>query len=379
MSVPLEFTGERFLPGVEGEIAHEHWHRYAFARRFAAGRRVADIACGEGYGSALLAEIAESVVGVDIDAASIEHARNAYRSRPSLRFAEGSASALPLSDACVDVVVSFETLEHLPAEAQPRMIAEFARVLAPGGMLVISSPNRPEYSEARNFVNPFHLHELDREELAQLLGSAFPAQRWFRQRRYVGSALWGEANAETSEQLVGDGVSVDAAPPPPAMYFVVVAARDAAALPPLVPGVSMFTDRDDREIRRLDAQAGEIRRQDALVKERDAALDRQTQHILHLERLVAERERLVEERDRQFVELASARDAAQQALDGATARHGFEVADFRQQIAALDEERRRLEKAIAAQERIIAYRQSARWWVALPFLRIKLLWKRFRT
>lgn len=370
--VPLEFTGERFLPGVEGEIAHEHWHRYAFARRFVAGRRVADIACGEGYGSALLAAVAKSVVGVDIDAASIEHARNAYRSWPTLRFVEASASALPLADASVDVVVSFETLEHLPAEAQPRMIAEFARVLAPEGVLVISSPNRPEYSDARNFVNPFHLHELDRGELAQLLAGAFPAQRWFRQRRYIGSALWGEADAETSEQLVGDGASVAVAVPPPAMYFVVVAARDAAVFPRRVPGVSMFTDRDEREIRRLDAQAGEILRQDALVKERDAALTRQTEHILHLERLVAERERLVEERDRQVVEFANARDAAQQALDAATARH-------RQQIDALDEERRRLEKAIAAQERIIVYRQSARWWVALPFLRIKLLWKRLRS
>ena len=372
MTVPLEFTGERFLPGLEGEIAHEHWHRYAFARRFVAGRRVADVACGEGYGSAVLAAVAESVVGVDIDAASIEHARNAYRSWPTLRFVEGSASALPLPDASVDVVVSFETLEHLPSEAQPLMIAEFARVLAPAGVLVISSPNRPEYSDARNFVNPFHLHELDRVELTQLLEGAFPAQRWFRQRRYIGSALWGESDAEPSEMLVGDGSSVTAATPPPAVYFVVVAARDAAALPAQVPGMSMFTDRDEREVRRLDAQAGEILRQDALVKERDAALTRQTEHILHLERLV-------EERDRQFVELERAREAAQQALDAATARHGFEVADYRQQIDALDEERRRLEKAIAAQERIIAYRQSARWWFALPFLRIKLLWKRLRS
>ena len=81
MSADLEFTGERYVPGTAGEIAHEHWHRYAFARRFVAGRRVADVACGEGYGSALLAESAATVVGIDIDAATLAHARSTYASR----------------------------------------------------------------------------------------------------------------------------------------------------------------------------------------------------------------------------------------------------------------------------------------------------------
>src|SRR6266403_4168752 len=75
MEIP--FTGERFLPGCAGEIAYEHWHRYAFARRFATGKRVLDAACGEGYGTALLSKVASAVVGVDIDAATVAHARAA--------------------------------------------------------------------------------------------------------------------------------------------------------------------------------------------------------------------------------------------------------------------------------------------------------------
>jgi SAM-dependent methyltransferase len=358
MSVPLDFTGERFIPGLPGEIAHEHWHRYAFARRFVAGRRTADVACGEGYGSALLAGVAQSVVGVDIDAASIVHARAAYGTQSNLRFLEGSAAALPLPDAVVDAVVSFETLEHLEAADQPRMIAEFARVLAPGGLLVISSPNRAEYSDARGYVNPFHLHELDREGLARLLGSAFPALRWFRQRRHLGSALWGEDATGSTEHLAGDGRSVAAAEAPEAMYFVVIAAREAAALPPPEPALSLFIDRDEGEWKRIDAQAREVMRQDALVKERDAALDRQAGHIHHLENLVAERDRRLAE-----AELA------------ARAR----IADLEQQVQALSDERQRLEGAISAQERIIAYRQSARWWLALPYVRVKLLWRRLRN
>src|SRR5512141_2447359 len=124
-----EFTGERFLPGAGGgDIAYEHCHRYAFARRFAAGRRVLDAACGEGYGTALLGAVAADATGVDIDAASIAHARATYGGRANVRFATGSVAALPFATASFDVVVSFETIEHLAADEQPAMLAEIARV-----------------------------------------------------------------------------------------------------------------------------------------------------------------------------------------------------------------------------------------------------------
>src|SRR2546421_11896747 len=103
ISTPLttipEFTGERFLPSCSGEIAYEHWHRYFFARRFVAGRRVLDAACGEGYGSALLSEGASDVVGVDIDAATVAHARANYPGRGNLRFVAGTLVGLPLPEA----------------------------------------------------------------------------------------------------------------------------------------------------------------------------------------------------------------------------------------------------------------------------------------
>ena len=96
MPSDLEFTGERFVPGIAGEIAHEHWHRYAFARRYVTGKRVLDAACGEGYGSALLAGLAAQVTGIDIDAAAIAHARASYAAVANVRFEEGSAATLPL-------------------------------------------------------------------------------------------------------------------------------------------------------------------------------------------------------------------------------------------------------------------------------------------
>jgi len=372
----LEFTGERFVPGTLGEIAHEHWHRYAFARRFVAGRRVADVACGEGYGSALLARDARDTVGVDIDPHAIAHATAGYGTVPNLRFATGSATALPLPPGSRDVVVSFETIEHLPRAAQAGMIAEFARVLTPEGLLVMSSPNRPQYSEARDYHNPFHEHELDRAELEALLASAFPACRWFRQRRYLGSALWSEDAGEGYEALRGDARTVDPAAAPEAMYVVVVAARTQDALPASFPALSLFSDADDAEWERLEAQAREVMRLDALLKSRDDALAAQGAHVVHLEGLVAYRDGIIAERDAQLVAASEAHVQATSALRADLARASTELGSARQAGEALEAERQRLERAIAAQERIIAYRQSARWWMQLPWLRVRNLWQK---
>jgi len=376
MSHPLEFTGERFLPGTEGEIAHEHWHRYAFARGFVAGKRVLDVACGEGYGSALLSEVADSVVGVDIDNATIQHATEAYPARRNLRFVEGGATALPLAPASVDAIVSFETVEHLDAADQQSMIAEFARVLAPGGLLVLSSPNRPEYSDARQYTNPFHRHELDRDELGRLLDGAFQARRWYRQRRYFGSALWAEEKSGAFESFTADEQGATPSPMPAALYFVVIAARSEADLPEHRPALSLLCDRGDREWRRIEEQSREVLRLDALLRDRDAALDRQTAHIQHLEALVAERDRLVAARDAQLGAAEAALTDTRSALAQASTALATESESAREAAAAYQAECGRLERALTAQERIIAYRQSARWWVALPWLRIRLLWKR---
>ena len=354
MSADLPFTGERYVPGTAGEIAHEHWHRYVFARSFVAGRRVLDVACGEGYGSALLGAAAMQVTGVDIDPHTLAHARATYADRGNVAFVEGSAAALPVADASIDVVVSFETIEHLEESDQPRMLAEFDRVLAPEGVLILSSPNRPQYSEARNYVNPFHLHELDRDELARLVAPLFPAQRWHRPRRYLGSALWCEESNGQYEAAVGDAMDAVRALPPEAMYFVVVAARTAAALPESFRALSLFTDSNDAELKRVEHEAHEVMRLDGLLRTRDEEFRDQVRHSHELEAMVAHRDDVIAERAR-----------AEAAL--------------RQELATVTTERDRLRSEVAAQERIILYRQSVRWWFRLPFVRARWLWQRIRA
>ena len=102
----MDFTGERYVPEMEGQIKYEHLHRYALCLKLVAGKAVLDIASGEGYGAALLATVAKSVTGVDIDASSVDHANHLYY-KPNLTFLVGSCEKVPLSDNSFDVVTSF--------------------------------------------------------------------------------------------------------------------------------------------------------------------------------------------------------------------------------------------------------------------------------
>jgi ubiquinone/menaquinone biosynthesis C-methylase UbiE len=367
------FTGERFLPACTGEIAYEHWHRYAFARRFAAGKRVLDAACGEGYGSALLGTVTTSVVGVDIDASAIAHASERYGEGDRVRFVTGSCSALPLPDASVDAVVSFETIEHLDAADQPKMLAEFARVLTPDGLLVISSPNKRLYSDVRGYVNEFHRHELYRDGLAALLAESFPAQSWYHQRVTPWSAIWPEHPAGGAEAWLGDASGVASYKPTEGMYFVVVAARSVTAVLPVAPG-SLFADADDTELKRNESNAREVLRLDALLREHIATIDRQTGQIHDLEAIVAERERIIGDMDRDLQELNAAREERDRQL----AELAQTNAGLESRFVALNAEQNRLHAALQAMELAVAYRQSARWWVKLPWFRVKLWLTRTR-
>jgi SAM-dependent methyltransferase len=361
LSAPDEFTGERFLPGVVGEIAYEHCHRYAFARRFVAGRRVLDAACGEGYGAALLAGVAQCVTGVDIEPGVVADAAARYARHGNLVFEAASVTKLPLPDASVDAVVSFETIEHLGAADQPQMIAEFARVLAPGGILILSSPNRPQYSDARDYRNPFHLCELDRDELAQRLGPAFAHRQWFGQRRYLGSAIWSDSPGDRFEALSGSAVGVQPASAPAPLYYIVVAAQRADALPGGSPALSLYADGDDTEWTRIDRVAREVLRLDGLLRTRDDELLAQHRTLEELRAMVEYRNEVIAERDR--VEAALRADFAG-ALDAERAAHAAE--------------RARLVREIEAQERIVAYRASIRWWLRLPLVLARRAWLRMR-
>lgn len=309
MPTPDDFTGERFLPECTGEIWAEHWHRYLFAARHVAGKDVLDAACGEGYGSAWLARHAKSVTGLDIDVSTIATARAKYAA-PALRFEVGSIAAMPFADASFDCAISFETLEHL-AE-QDAMLAELRRVLRPDGLLIISTPNRLEYSDKRNFRNEFHVRELYEDEFRALLAGHFGAQHWYGQKLVFNSALW-PLPASTGGGLQGEWIAVNAADPqmPPAMYFVALAAAAEALLPPMTT-MTLLADPTEAmygEFMLTVARTGTLERlvdeREKLVVERDRQLTLRDRRLQHLEALIAERESIIVERDRQLSALAA--------------------------------------------------------------------------
>jgi len=243
----IEFTGERFVPTEGGEIHYEHMHRYGWSVAHAAGLDVLDIACGEGYGTALLANRARSVIGVDISEEAVAHASEKYRDLANVKFQVGSAAAIPLQDASVDLAVSFETIEHLAQQRE--MIAELRRVLRPAGLLIISSPNKKVYSDDRNFVNEFHVKELYLDEFDALLKEKFPHVAYMGQRFMTASALFpldGGAQAPQYEALLLQQGRVDAQTAALAdpMYFVAVCSGDAKALPPCKPSSFFEADID---------------------------------------------------------------------------------------------------------------------------------------
>jgi SAM-dependent methyltransferase len=260
----LEFTGERFTPECVREIWYEHWHRYVFAHEFAKAKRVLDAACGEGYGSALLAGTAASVIGIDIAENAIAHARARYGDQANLRFQRGDCTALEVPPGCFDLVVSFETLEHV--QAQEALIAGFARALAPDGILIVSSPDKHTYSEVSGFRNEFHVREMYRDELLALLAPHFPHVRLYGQKLLFQSAMWDMQRAPRSvaaaTSAAGGGQvngGLDYAP----LYFVAVCSRQP--LPATLPDLAVFGDRDESvyqhyngEVRKNIAAGGRI-------------------------------------------------------------------------------------------------------------------------
>src|SRR3972149_6603977 len=180
----LDWSGERYIPGVGGQIETEHLHRYAIARELCSGLDVLDIACGEGYGARLLAERARSVVGVDSAPDAIAHAVARYP-RPNLQFRQGTCAAIPSAEASFDLIVSFETIEH--HNQHEEMMSEFRRVLRPGGVLLISSPDKLRYADLPGHRNPYHVKELYAEEFESLLRRYFREVRMFGQRVCFGS------------------------------------------------------------------------------------------------------------------------------------------------------------------------------------------------
>lgn len=234
----LPATGERFLTEYKDESVAEHLHRYSIAMELCAGKEVLDIASGEGYGSNLLASVAKNVVGVDVAQEAINHASSKYK-RDNLRYVHGSASSIPIDSSSIDVAVSFETLEHhFEHEA---MLRELRRVLRPNGLLIISTPEKLNYTDRRHVKNEYHVKELYLKEFRELVARHFDKTSLFFQQIIYGSVVAPEKDTFGLEFTQGDfsGFTREAALPMPFYNICLASNVSLPTLPISIFGASL--------------------------------------------------------------------------------------------------------------------------------------------
>ncbi len=263
---------ERLIPEKhQGALFYlEHLVRYRFAAAYAGGRRVLDIACGTGYGSAMLADAgAASVYAVDVSGEALAYARRHYP-RDRVRWIEGDARKLPFPDHHFDLVVCFETIEHVSAPGE--VLDELRRVLAIGGILLCSTPN----ADLSSGGNPFHLHEMPPAVFERELRSRFG---------HVLLAVQVDLGASAVGPAGGTGVaSGDVALPRDtaiAPYLVALGSDRELPQPTLMLATGPITEYDEIErlrqhVQRLEGGVAErdteITRRDAAITRREAAL-----------------------------------------------------------------------------------------------------------
>lgn len=270
------------IPGeVEPDLWNEHISRYHFAALFAAGKSVLDAGCGTGHGTALLAEQAAEAVGFDVSPEAIAQAREKF---PCARFLTGSANTFPANDGAVDLVTAFGIIEHIPDWRAP--VEEAYRVLKPGGVLLVSAPNKLFYSEARaeDAPNP-PAQDFERDAFEEALARVFPFVRLVAQNHQ-------ECVLFAGEQARGEGLSFLAAPPEAseAHFFVAVCARQPVEVPNfayLGSAGNLLRERD-HYVRSLNAELYEARVEHARLVEAhrrlEEELNRQNAWAISLDR-----------------------------------------------------------------------------------------------
>lgn len=217
-----KWTGERLETFIFSRDAIEHLHRYAIVKNYIKDKIVLDIACGEGYGSALLAENAMQVYGVDIDEMTVNSASKKYVKK-NLNYLVGDVTKISFDDNSIDVIVSFETLEH--HNKHEEMMQEFKRVLKPDGILVLSTPDKLYYTDEANFKNIYHIKELYKEDFFKLVTNYYTKNQFLTQK-YLGSIsiIEEEASKNIINLYSGNYTAIEQKMVP-ALYLIAIASN----------------------------------------------------------------------------------------------------------------------------------------------------------
>jgi len=351
-----EFTGERVVPGqVDPDLLNEHLARYAFAARLCRHKKVLDLGCGTGYGTAELARHALFTTGVDVSADAIGVARRDFAAR-NLSFLRASCTQLPFPDAAFHLVAAFEVIEHL--SAWPRMLDEARRVLKPGGQFIVSTPNRLYYAESRKQTgpNPFHDHEFEFDEFRLALEGVFPSVSLFLQNHAAGIVF----QPVRPDQAADVAIAGQAIQPEDSHFFLAVCALTPQLGAPTfvyLPSTANILRERELHIERLqDELTAKNAWLDQARAEHQQLVEMYRAQIVEIEKKNQWAEQInaeLTERRRRIVELQD--EIAAQQAEWQKAAAGYE-----EQIAHMDEESRRISEWAQETERALRADLEAR-------------------
>ncbi len=241
----LEDTGERMIPEQhKGALIYgEHLTRYLCTEKIIKDKIVLDIASGSGYGSNIMAKHAKKVYGVDVAKDAVTYAQKHY-SGSNIEFRVGDGEKIPLEDNSVDVVVTFETIEHI--KNYKKFLDEVKRVLKSDGIAIVSTPNDLEFAEG----NHFHLHEFQYQELHDMLKKDFTYIDSYYQGTWKYVAL-GDAELLTREGAF-EAHTLNFAPMNPNQYlyfFLVCSNKEITEkIEPIAALSAHYSDRQQQEL-----------------------------------------------------------------------------------------------------------------------------------
>lgn len=356
----LAFTGERMIPEQNKKqgIYAEHIIRYLFATQFVEKKTVLDVACGSGYGSALLADAkAKKVIGIDISDATILHAKN-YYSRKNIDYREGDATHIDLEDNSVDVVVSFETIEHILD--YKLFLKEVRRVLKPEGIFLVSTPNKAVYPSG----NKYHIKEFYVQEFQQLLEAHFPEVVLEKQKNLnLNSLFSNQESLKKSSLTIAEGLSEE-----DPLYVLALCGKNLKQFS--YSGVNFLNDFTENErnqhlkylktvIETRDEQLGTFKEnqkrleeaniyKDSVIKTRDEQVRDYQKNQEKLERIKNEKESLIETKNQQI----KAHEKNQKRLEEATFYKDSVIKTRDEQMQEYQKNQKRLEGDVQHQKNL---------------------------
>ena len=323
-------SGERMIPEFHHDalMYAEHVVRYLFACRFVRGKRVLDLASGVGYGSDMLrAAGAVQVIGLDRSKEAVVYGREHHAAfQPDYLLAD--AESLPLGDGQFHVVVSFETLEHVVD--YHRFLQEAKRVMHPGGLLILSTPNKGIYMEG----NLFHTKEFAFSELEDDLTTRFKHVRILAQDNWITSAILAPSMMERADTQIAGDVKVYKTTGKPATetQYMVSLCSDA----PLPKAGQQVAVTDLYEMRRyvdeiarlnadIDALKADLAERDALLVEKEATLAQKDTALADRDRLVTNLEAALAERESLLAQREASLQQATQELIATRQSLGYRI------------------------------------------------------